>query len=68
MNFLIYFQVITHYFLGTPEEKHISFRITVLPNTRHDSWFEEDADHLKKKKEDILQKITIKDSSTVFFT
>jgi len=27
----------------------MSFRITVLPNTRHGSWVEDDADHLKKE-------------------
>ena len=27
----------------------MSIKITVLPNTRHDSWVEDNADHLKKE-------------------
>jgi len=37
-------------FLGAPEEKYTSFKITVVSNTRHDYWFEDDVDHLKKRR------------------
>jgi len=50
LNFAVYFQVTSHYFLRAPEEKHMSFRITVLSNTRHDSWFDDDVDHPEKKR------------------
>lgn len=49
INFCNLFSSHIHYYLGAPEERHMSFKIIVLPNTRHDSWVEDNADYLKKE-------------------